>query len=55
MKKYTYSKENLDYIKDTLQILLNDVKEIYDATGERTIILPTILDNDKYFLLISKT
>ena len=55
MKKYTYSKENLDYIKDTLQILLNDVKEIYDATGERTIILPTTLDNDKYFLLISKT
>lgn len=54
MKKYTYAKEDLDYIKDTLQILLNDVKEIYEASGENIILLPTTLEKKDYLLALKK-
>ena len=50
MKEITYSKEELDYIKDTLGLILNDVRSIYNATDQEHIFLETTLNNEKYLL-----
>ena len=53
MKEITYSKEELDYIKDTLGLILNDVRSIYNATDQEHIFLETTLNNEKYLLAIN--
>ena len=53
MKEIRYSKEELDYIKDTLGLILNDVRSIYNATDQEHIFLETTLNNEKYLLAIN--
>ena len=54
MKEITYSKEELDYIKDTLGLIIRDVKDIYDASEQENILILTTLDKEKYYLAIKK-
>lgn len=53
MKEITYSKEELDYIKDTLGLVLKDVRSIYDTTDQDYMFLETTLDNKRYLLAVN--
>ena len=52
MQELSYSKNELDYIKDTLGIVLKDVRNIFDVEDQGYIFLETKLDGEKYILAI---